>query len=117
MYPSYKAGNVPPDPNFLRGEAGIVHYSYDVGADVLYLSYDKPSPAICDEIHPGVLLRRGLLNLVVGVTLISLEVMELHSAIATFQQVGDVPQELIAFMDTHVGRMQIQMFGESYVTR
>jgi hypothetical protein len=117
MYPAYKPGNVPPKEDAIKGVKGDVHYSYDVGADVLYISHYEPSPAVCDEILPGVLVRRGMLNKVVGVTLISLEVMELHSAIAALQQIEDMPHELVAFIDTHVGKLQTQMFGESYATR
>ena len=116
-FPSYKAGNVPPDPDSIRGVVGDISFDYDVEADVFYIALYEASPAVCEEILPGVLVRRGMLNKVVGITLISLDVMELHSAIAALQQIEDMPYDLVAFLDTHVGKIQTQMFGETYATR
>ena len=37
-----------------------VEYDYDEKADVMYISFGKPKPAICYEVKEGILLRKAV---------------------------------------------------------
>lgn len=48
-----------------------IDYSYDDGADILYITFGKPINAICHEVEEGILLRRSpKTQKIVGITII-----------------------------------------------
>lgn len=53
----------------------MVDLDYDKEADVFYISFGEPKEAICEEVAPGVLLRRHINSgKIVGITIIDYSV-------------------------------------------
>lgn len=51
--------------------SAALHFQYDRANDVLYISLGQPRPSYCDEVLPGIFLRKDLCtDEVTGVTIL-----------------------------------------------
>ena len=78
----------------------ILKIDYDSTADVLYISFGKPKPAICVEVNDGDLVRVDVYtDKVVGITIIDFKKKYMKSSLLNIEETANkiVPALLAQF--------------------
>ena len=64
-----------------------LNIDYDQGADVLYISFGKPKPAICVEVNKGDLVRvDAYTDKIIGITIIDFKKRYMESSLLNIEE-------------------------------